>query len=174
MKTSSRLIALAAAALLAVFTGNVHAQVVINWTGSTSAAWATGANWEGGTAPANDLTTYIANFNLGTYGGNPVYAPTAPGAQKINGITIGGSNGAMILTTSTSFTSRLQIGDGGITVAAGAGALTLGTTTSQGVLLGANQTWSNNSSSLVTIRSLANNGVGTKTLTLSGTGTGGY
>ncbi len=169
-------VALAASALLAVLTSITPSARAgtITWDGDTSTDWATGANWVDGIAPANDLTTDIANFNLGTYGGNPVYAPTAPGAQKINGITIGGSNGAMILTTSTSFTSRLQIGDGGITVAAGAGALTLGTTTSQGVLLGANQTWSNNSSSLVSVTSLANNGVGTKTLTLSGTGTGGY
>ena len=68
----------------------------------------------------------------------------------------------------------MQIGASGITVAAGAGALTLGNSSTQGVLLGANQTWSNNSSSLVTTRTLGNNNLAAYTVTLAGSGIGGY
>jgi autotransporter-associated beta strand protein len=142
------------------------------WSGATDTAWATGTNWVGGSAPASSLTTDIANFNLPTYGGNPVYAPTAPNSQKINGITIGGNNGAMLLSTGAG-TSGLQIGASGITVAASAGALSIGQGNTATVLLGANQTWNNNSSSLMTFRALSNTG-GNYTVTLAGSGTGGY
>ena len=142
----------------------------ITWDGSDSTAWTTGANWGGGTAPANDLTTDIANFDLATYGGNPVFSPTAP-AQQINGITIGSTNGAMTITTGTG-TSRLRIGTGGITIASGAGAFTLGADTSQGARVSASQTWTNNSTSLATFGSITSQN--TNTLTFAGSGTGGY
>ena len=142
----------------------------ITWDGSDSTAWTTGANWGGGTAPANDLTTDIANFDLATYGGNPVFSPTAP-AQQINGITIGSTNGAMTITTGTG-TSRLRTGTGGITIASGAGAFTLGADTTQGARVSASQTWTNNSTSLATFGSITSQN--TNTLTFAGSGTGGY
>ena len=143
----------------------------IDWDGSDSTAWATGANWVGGTAPANDLTTDIANFNLATYGGNPVFAPSTPGDHSISGITIGGSNGAMTISTTTG-TSRLRIGANGITIAAGAGAFTLGALNSHGASLRASQTWTNNSSSLATVASITTTAA--NTLTFAGSGTGGH
>ena len=166
---------LLALAFAAVAVGRDARAATITWDGSDSTAWATGANWVGGTAPASSLTTDIANFDLPTYGGNPVYAPAAPttGGPRINGITIGGSNGAMILSTGAGV-NRLEIGASGITVAAGAGALTIGQSSSAGMELGANQTWTNNSSSLVTIRSLGHNNAAAYTVTLAGSGTGGY
>jgi fibronectin-binding autotransporter adhesin len=97
---------------------SVHA-ATIDWAGGTSTAWATGGNWAGGTAPVDDLTTDIANFNLATYGGNPVFAPNA-GTRSISGITIGATNGPMTLTTTS-----LSIGGSGISIASGAGTLTI-------------------------------------------------
>jgi autotransporter-associated beta strand protein len=73
MKTSSRLIALAAAVLLAVFTGSVQAQSVY-WTGSAgtnwdSTSWSTSANLAGTTTtPVNGNTL---EFRQTMTGGNP-------------------------------------------------------------------------------------------------------
>ena len=102
------------AALLAA--PSLHAAVV-NWDGSASADWSNAANWD--TDPFNILTTDTANFNLATYGGDPVFSPNA-GTTSINGITIGAANGTMTLTT-----TNLTIGTGGITIANTAGALTV-------------------------------------------------
>ncbi len=142
-----------------------------NWDGDTSAAWATAGNWD--TLPADNLTDDIANFNLPTYGGNPVYAPYVT-ARKVYGVTIGSGNGAMVLDTNSSG-NRLGIGAGGITMAAGAGALTVGASyNTSGVLVGASQTWTNNSSSLLAFRSVSTNVEGNHILTFSGSGSGGF
>jgi len=47
------------------------------WNGSSSTAWATAANWIGGIAPSNSLTTDTVTFNLPAYGGDPVFNPHA-------------------------------------------------------------------------------------------------
>jgi autotransporter-associated beta strand protein len=128
-----------------------------NWDGDTSVTWATAGNWD--TAPDNSLVTDIANFNLATYGGNPVFAPTVGTATSINGLTIGAGNGAMTLT----HTAALSIGDGGITIANGAGAFTISGSTT----LGASQSWLNNSANLFTFGAVAN---GAYLLTIGGSG----
>src|SRR4051812_24698532 len=74
-RSSCRMLALVVAVLTSL--GTSAKAAIINWNGSTSAAWTSGVNWTGGTAPANDLLTDIASFNLPTYGGNPVFAPDA-------------------------------------------------------------------------------------------------
>ena len=73
MKTSSRLIALAAAVLLAVFTGSVQAQSVY-WTGSAgtnwdSTSWSTSANLAGTTT--TPTTGAQLNFRESLTGGPP-------------------------------------------------------------------------------------------------------
>lgn len=70
-----------------------------------------------------------------------------------NAVGIGGAN---VLTI---------VDPAGITINSGAGALTL---SAQGVALGANQTWTNNSSNAAVISSIIS---GARTLTLAGTGT---
>jgi len=156
-------LAAAAIALLAVFGGNAHAQTVINWTGGTDTAWATGSNWVGGTAPANNLTTNIAGFNSVSYANQPV----APNNRQIAGIQVGASSNAVTIDYTGS--GSLVIGASGITVASGADALSLGATVNDYTDLGASQTWENNSANALAvrrIRTLAN--LGTVTLTLSG------
>jgi len=64
------------------------------WNGSSSTAWATAANWIGGIAPSNSLTTDTVTFNLPAYGGDPVFNPHA-GTISIAGITIANGAGAM-------------------------------------------------------------------------------
>ncbi|MEP2776591.1 MAG: autotransporter-associated beta strand repeat-containing protein [Luteolibacter sp.] len=152
-------------------TSNSNA-ATIDWSGTTSTAWNVGTNWVGGNNPVNNLTQDIARFNLTSY----TNQPTATNGRMVNGIAIGDgavSTAALTITTSTN-TNRLQIGDGGITMNANSGAATIGTAATQGIFLGASQTWANNSSSLLTVRSVSNNGNVTPfTLTLSGSGSGG-
>ncbi len=153
-KTTLRhFLALAGSSLLAMSYSHADTR---NWDGDTSASWSDAANWD--TAPADSLTTDIANFNLATYGGNPVFAPDA-GTTSINGVTIGAGNGAMTLTT-----TNLSIGASGISIANGAAAFT----TTGDVTLGANQSWLNHSSSLFSVSGGTISG--DRTLTVGGTG----
>jgi autotransporter-associated beta strand protein len=152
-KASLRIfLALAGSSLLVI--SSAHADTV-NWEGDTSSDWANADNWD--IAP---LTTDIANFNLATYGGNPVFAPDA-GTTSIDGITIGADNGAMSLTT-----TDLSIGGSGISMANGAGAFTV----AGGVTLDASQIWSNNSSSLLTANGTVNAASAGTNLELAGNG----
>ena len=167
MKTAPRTSAVSRLALAALATsallGVQSTQAAVrNWDGDTSATWATAGNWDA--APTNNLTSDIANFNLAIYGGNPVFAPNAV-TTSIAGVSIGGSNGNMVLTT-----TALSIGSSGITVASGAGTVSIGA-----VKIGANQSWTNNSSSLLTLSSTVTNvgNVTPFTLMLDGSGTGG-
>jgi autotransporter-associated beta strand protein len=125
---------------------------IFTWDGSDSTDWGTDANWAGGSAPADDFITDIANFNSGTYGGDPVYAPNA-GTVSIAGITIGAGNGAMTLSG-----DNLSIGAYGISIASGAGAVTLSPTTitlggsdGDGNPIWGTQSWVNNSANLFTV-----------------------
>ena len=138
-RTSASILAGSIAALLAV--QSAHAATV-NWDGDTSTAWSDALNWD--ILPTNDLATDIANFNLATYG-SPYVAPFLPnaGTTSINGLTIGSSNGKMILST-----ANLSIGASGIAIANGAGAFTV----AGGVTLGAAQNWVNNSKNHVMIQ----------------------
>ena len=128
-----------------------------NWDGDTSVTWATAGNWD--TLPTSDLTTDIANFNLAVYGGNPVFAPTS-GTRIISGITIGAANGAMTLTTGA--TPGLSIGGNGLTIASGAGALTL--PAASVVTIGATQSWANDDNDAATFGAIA---LGVNTLNLT-------
>jgi fibronectin-binding autotransporter adhesin len=156
--TTKSLLAALACSIIALMAPLANAApVVLSWSGNTSATWATGSNWIGGVAPTSDTISSIANFNLPTYGGNPVFAPNA-GGNSTAGITIGNSNGAMTLA------GNLTLGGGGITIASGAGQLTL----SGGNNTLSTQTWVNNSSNaLITTGAMS---TGTATLSLAGAG----
>lgn len=127
-----------------------------HWNGSGSSAWSTVGNWDA--APANSLTTDIANFNLATYGGNPAHAPHA-GTTSINGISIGVGNGAMTLAT-----TNLSIGGSGISITNGAGALNV----SGAVTIGAAQTWTNNDNDAATFGVINHSATAATKLALGG------
>jgi autotransporter-associated beta strand protein len=126
---------------------------IIAWDGDTSTAWATGANWVGGAAPVDDLTTSTAIFNLATYPNQP-----NAGNRSVKGMVVGGASAALTIAT-TSLTN----GAGGLTVASGAGTVTVGAIT-----LGADQSWVNDATALVTVNN--NLSLGDYTLTMSGGG----
>jgi autotransporter-associated beta strand protein len=96
----------------------------------------------------------------------------------LKGFQIGDGTTATVPTTLTTGTgnNRPVVGDGGIVMNANSGAFNFGSTASQGVTIVANQTWQNNSGSLLTVSSFAvdNASAANPVLTLSGSGTGGY
>ncbi len=131
---------------------------VISWDGDTSTDWALGDNWGGGVAPADNLTTDIARFNLASYAGGPPFAPTS-GTRSITGIQIGSTSGALTITTST---TGLSLGASGINMEAGAAVASVAK-----VIAAVDQTWTNNSANALTVGG-AN--VLTGRVTLEGTG----
>jgi fibronectin-binding autotransporter adhesin len=149
--------------LLSIHSGGA---TTIDWSAiATTTAWSLGTNWDGLGAPANDLTTDIARFDKTSY----VFQPNS-GTRSISGIRIG--DGTTATATLTITNTALSIGGNGLTMFANAGAATL---TGGSVKLGADQSWANNSSSLLTISSnITNTGNTTPfTLTLNGSGSGG-
>jgi len=144
------------------------------WTGGSSVTWATPGNWSGsivpgGTAANSDLAT----FNSGTYS----FAPTAANSYFIGGLVFGSASGGTTITTGTG-NNRLNIGSSGIQMNSGTGAMNIGApgVGTQGVNMAANQSWANNSSSLLTVNRAAVDdaaAAGTYTLTINGSGSGG-
>ena len=158
--TRTALISLAPITLVAAIpvASSVHA-ASIYWNGSNSSAWATGANWDGDAAPANDLVTDIAVFDQSSYPNQP-----DAGTAAINGIVIGdGVNATDPLAIGG---TALSIGTSGITVNAAAGAATI----SAPVSLGAFQTWTNNSANALTAGTISRTAGSGTTLKFAGTG----
>jgi autotransporter-associated beta strand protein len=162
---------LLALAFAAVALGRDAHAANITWTGATNATWSEGANWVGGIAPANSTTTDTAVFDSATY----TNQPNSTTARSIAGITIGANSTAAVTINTGNSGNRLAIGSGGITMASGAGSLTMGVEVNDGVLVNASQTWTNDSASALGWVSMATAGnLGAVTLTLTGTGSGGF
>lgn len=146
---------------------SAHAATKV-WTGATNVNWSTGTNWTGG-APANDLTTDVALFNLSTYTNQPTV-----GTRSVNGIVSGDgvtNTGALVVTTGTG-ANKLAIGTSGILVNAASGAVTITGGANQGVFLGGSQSFQNDSSNLLTVGLVSNLAGSSTAVTLSLTGTG--
>ncbi len=149
------------AALAGLAAGAASASVLTFSSTAGSTAWSSGANWLGGTAPTNDLTSDIAQFDGTSY----AQQPAVDAARSVNGIQIGdGSTTTAALTLSANNT--LTLGNNGIVMSAHAGAATI--SGAGGIALGAAQSWTNNSSSLLTISANVVNGA--NLLTVGGSG----
>jgi len=158
-------LAISIASLLAA--QSARAGTTIDWN-AAGTVWGLGANWGDGTgsAPADDSTAAgdVAQFNLATYANQPNVSAAARG---VRGITIGSTSGATVTITSGTTGTGLTIGDAGIDMSAAAANLTLGATNNK-FTIGANQTWTIASGTLLTVTGvldLANN------LILNGPGT---
>jgi fibronectin-binding autotransporter adhesin len=128
-----------------------HAQNTITWTFTPgfSGDFATGSNWAGGVAPANDLTSDIATFNTAAF-------PTFSANRSVAGIAV--TAGGIGLNGS----GTLTLGASGLI-----STTTSVSTSSVPLALGANTTFSN--PNVFTVSSTVNlAGFG---LTLTGTGT---
>ncbi|MEI6647912.1 MAG: autotransporter-associated beta strand repeat-containing protein, partial [bacterium] len=135
-------------------------QADTNTWSNAGTAWATGANWVGGTAPADNLTQDTAFFN-----GTITQQPNA-GTRSVAGIIVGDG----VLTTSALIPSgtALSLGAGGITINPNVGTVTLN---SLPLKVGATQTWLNNSGTLTSSATLSNVGdVAPFILTIDGIG----
>jgi fibronectin-binding autotransporter adhesin len=150
---------LALAALVAALLGPtapVAAQIAISWA-NTGTDFATPANWTGGFAPADDLTTNIANFATAT----PTSQPALAVNRSVAGVRF--TNGAGSFTLSG--TGVLTVGTSGI-VNQDNSTLTV----SLGVRLGAASPFTTSSTgALVISGAVDTNGFA---LTLNGTGAG--
>ncbi|MGC4005085.1 MAG: hypothetical protein QM811_19015 [Pirellulales bacterium] len=126
--------------------GSVANANTIDWTTPSNSTWATGSNWVGGVAPANDLTTDIARFKLTNYA-SPAANPTT-GTTSVNGVVIGDG---------TASTGTLTIGAAGSQLTLGGSGILMNTLYGRNNDLGArrrsgtNQSWTNNSANLLTI-----------------------
>jgi len=144
------------------------------WTGGTSVTWATTNNWLNGfVAGSTSANADIATFNSATY----LFQPTAVNSYFLGGLVFGSSNGGTTIATGTG-NNRLNIGSSGIQMNSGTGAVNIGApgVGTQGVNMAANQSWANNSSSLLTVNRAAvddASATGTYTLTINGSGSGG-
>lgn len=86
--------------------GTIADAATVTWNGSTNVSFTDGANWDGGQAPVNDLTTDQALFNA-----TPVtFQPELSGSYSLAGITFSGG-------TTFSGGGTLQVGTGGVSAA---------------------------------------------------------
>jgi len=138
------------------------------WTGGTSITWATTGNWLNGIIPG---TTDTAIFNSASYS----FSPTATSNLNLGNLLFDSGNiGALTITTAANL-NRLNLSNG-IQMNSGSGVVTIGASSSQGISLLNNVSFANNSSSLLTVRTLSvDDSVlsGTATVTLNGSGSGG-
>lgn len=143
---------------------STHAHAV-DWTGGDS-TWSTNTNWSNNAVP-NATTADV--FFIGSSNQNI----TLDGSYTIR--TLGFTNTGItnIRGNSSGTTARTLTSVGSITVNSGAGAVTIGDTPGTygavNIALGANNTWTNNSESLLTFTGTVTNN-GTFTHTIGGSG----
>src|ERR1043166_4522579 len=82
----------------------VKAQTPLTWTSTSDPTFSNGANWSGGTAPANDTTSNSILFD-----GNGTANPVLTANQSVQGVTLSGGNYTFALGT-----NALTVGTGGI------------------------------------------------------------
>ena len=167
-RQSAKILAGSIAALLAVQSAQA---ATYYWDTTTTGLWATGANWSNnavtaGTTGVVPLATDFAFFNQSSVNGAEIIQLGAN--TTIGGITFA-NTGTTLLDSDSATPRLLTLGSGGITINSGAGAVTIGDATNvTNILLGAAQTWANNSSSSFTVLNGLNEGG--NLLTINGSG----
>jgi len=156
-----------------------HAQAQTFYHDGAGGAWGSAASW----STAEDATTpdpagapgagIDTVFNISTANANQTLAfnNSSSNAKSI----LFRSTGTVTFRSQSGATRTLNLAAGGLTVNSGAGAVTLGNTANDAfvVSLSANQTWTNNSTSLVSTPNkdaTAGVNLNNKTLTIDGSG----
>jgi fibronectin-binding autotransporter adhesin len=147
---------------LAGLSTHVLPAAVISWS-NTATDWATGTNWTGSVAPADDLTTDIANFATAT----PTFQPNLGASRSVGGIRF--SNGAGAFTLSGTGSPTLTLGASGISQQDNT-AQTIAASLS--LALGAAASFQTTSTGALTISSAVNNAGFLLTLGATSTGAG--
>lgn len=144
------------------------------WAG-TGTSWNTAANWStasNATTPASGAQPTSSDnvvFNISTV--NTAQNLTLASSANVNALTFS-STGTVSITSIDSGTKLFNL-FGGITMNSGAGAVTLGSvggSNNVNIVSRASQSFTNNSSSLLTITDFLSN---TGTITINGSGSGG-
>ncbi|MEI6603708.1 MAG: autotransporter-associated beta strand repeat-containing protein, partial [Verrucomicrobiota bacterium] len=145
----------------------------IYWDGTGGNSWSTASSWNlnvGGTGADATVpgSSDIANFSISTI--NTAQTVSLGAAQSAAGLVFLGTNTAATTLLGGGTNRALTLGTSGITVNSGAGAVTLGAATGNAVtitLAGA-QSWTNNSTNVLTeTNAITNAGF---LLTIAGTG----
>ena len=150
------------------------------WNSSAaSQVWSTAADWSTDAAgnTASSVAAGSANdayFNSTAINANITVGVS--GATSVNSLTFNNTGTTLIQKATTGGSVALNLGAGGMTVNSGAGAVTCGGSSNTiTVTPQTSQSWTNNSSNALTIYNGMNNVAGTaNTLTLAGSGTGGF
>ena len=127
------------------------------WDG-TGTSWNTASSWStssSATTPdpaAKASSTDNAHFNITTV--NTAQTVNLNGAQSALGLIF--NNAGPVVIQTGSGTNTLTLGESGITVNAGAGAVTISTAVNRGVA-GFSGSWTNNSSNLLTVSGTVSN-----------------
>jgi fibronectin-binding autotransporter adhesin len=155
-----------AVACVAVFTASpAHAQTVRTWN-VTSGTWSSTGSWDGALVPTASETAYFSSAAVGSSNATVIFSGTA----SVGGLSFNNS-GSTTLRADTAVTRNLTLGTGGITVAAASGPVRIGESNQHvGLLLAGTQTWTNNSSSLLTLQSTIDTVSTDVTLTVTGSG----
>jgi autotransporter-associated beta strand protein len=167
---------------LSLQTTGVSQQIVVSggfdplatayWKGNASGVWnaLSPTNWATDAAgtPANIYPSAATNVVFSTTGGGANLNTTLGENFSVQSLTFSADADAAHAVT-IGGTHAFRMGAGGLNVAAGSGAHTVNT--SGGVVLGASQTWTNNSTAPLLVSSvIANPAGGTSNLTVSGNG----
>ncbi len=176
-KAAARAVAFVAVIAGVVCAGSrAHGQAnsPLYWNTTTLADWGTTTNWWTTAAGAANPGSVPGATNDAVFNGtgvNGAETVTLSGSQSAMGLYF--SNTGTTLLDSISPPQTLSIGTDGITVNSGAGVVTIGDLTNiLNLSLGGSQSWTNNSSSLLSVVNGVNNGG--NLLTLAGAGSGGF
>jgi fibronectin-binding autotransporter adhesin len=142
--------------------GLALAQTTNYWKTSGGGTWSTTGNWTAGSAPT--LTSLVV-FNTNTLNGAETI--TLSGTANALGMVFS-NTGTTTIRSANGTTRTLNLSSRGISVASGAGAVTIGNTSSNiAIALSAAQGWTNSSGNTLNIVSTIS---GNFALTLAGTG----
>jgi autotransporter-associated beta strand protein len=167
-----RLLLVSIAFLVSSFFAPTSSAANIFWDGTNNnnltngwnaaASWSTASNATTPNPAAPPGAADVANFNISTVTTAQIVDLNA--AQSALGLVFASTSTGGVLIQSGTGTNTLTLGTSGITVSSGSGADTI----SPAVALGGPQTWTNNSTNVLTVSGNISNG--SNLLTIGGTG----
>jgi len=148
------------AAVMILSPAIARAQTTNFWTTPTGGSWNTKGNWSVNVPSSTTLAVFTNTTGAQTI--------TLSGTGNAGGLVFSNARSTLLYSSATA-TRTLNLYGSGITVASGAGSVTLGNTSSNLVIaLNAAQGWTNNSTNTLSIIANSTNSFG---LTLDGAGT---
>lgn len=158
---------------------------VASSTSSSASSWTTLGNWS--TSPSSAIAPSVAPgladdvvFTISSKLGQNSMVSLSSGNRDANSVTIDATGTTVFIrsTTANTASNNLTIGAGGLTVSSAAGPVTFGEADKKVVVkLASSASFTNNSSSLVAFVKaveVSTGSTGLYTLTLAGSGTGGF